>query len=182
MARCSPAWCRRFAKIVEAGENPVFGDVVPASRQSREFRPDRFRLGGAVAPRRDHGNEYVVAALGHVAPHRRAFLVHRHRVAIHPEQVQSQIPQQVVAGPVSARIDSSQQLITGGRALFEVPPDARLELLHGIELGKIDIGDEVGGQDHAPMAVDDEWSEAVAHSVSWCVVLARALSSCAGRR
>ena len=114
-------------------------------------------LRSCVLPRRQHRQEDVVAAARHVPPAGRALLVHGHREPVGPEQVQRDVAHQLEAvAVVVARLDPAQDLRAAGRLGLEVAPDHLLQLIQAVDDGEVQLRQEVGREDHPPMAVDAE--------------------------
>src|SRR5207245_754138 len=63
------------------------------------------------------------ALAGDVAPAHRPLVVHRQRIAVHPEEVQREVAEQVVAPVVGARVDSGDDVGLGRGLLLEVTLD-----------------------------------------------------------
>jgi len=141
--------------VEQDAEDLVLGPLVPGRAERSVPRLDPGHQPGAV-PRREDRQEHVVAATGHVAPARGALVVHRHRVAVDPEQVEREIPQQLVAPAVEAALEPRHDVGLGRSLLLEVAPDDRRELLEALEDREVELREEVEGKDEAPVAVDDE--------------------------
>ena len=125
---------------------------------------DGRHLAFAVLPRGQRRNEDVVAPPGHVPPAGRPLLVHRDHVAVHPEQVQSQVAQQLVAIGVAARFGPRRDLRTGRRLGLEVAPHDGGEVIDGVDGREVRLGKEVGREDEAAVRVHDEWLHLVSIS------------------
>ena len=113
-------------------------------------------LAFAVLPGRHGRDEEVVAAPRHVAPSGRTLLVHRDHVAVHPEQVQPQITQQLVPVGVPARFGPRRDLRAGRRLDLEVAPHDGREVLDGVDGREVRFGKEVGREDEPAVRVDDK--------------------------
>ena len=116
----------------------------------------RRDLAFSVLPGRQGRQEDVVAAPGHVAPAGRPLLVHRDHVAVHPEQVQPQIAQQLVAVGVAARFRPLRYLRAGRRLDLEVAPHDGREVLDGVDGREVRFGEEVGREDEPAVRVHDK--------------------------
>jgi hypothetical protein len=84
---------------------------------------------------------------GKVAPPSWTLLVHRHRVAIAPDQIHRDVTQQLVARPISVRIDPLQNLSAGRRLGLEIAPDYRRQLPQSLKHREVQVGTEVGRED-----------------------------------
>jgi hypothetical protein len=101
----------------------------------------------------------------HVPPPGRALVVHRHREPVGPEQVQRDVAHELkAAGVVASGLDPPQDLRARGRFCLEVAADHRGELVEVVDDREVQFGQEVGREDHAVMAVDDERLHGSLHS------------------
>src|SRR4029453_167881 len=111
-------------------------------------------------PRLEDGQEDVVALPGHVAPARGTLLVHRHRLAVDPEEVQGEGAQELEAPAVGPGLDTRDDVRLVGRLFLEIALDHRRELIEGLEHREVELGEEALGEDDPAVAVDDEWLHA----------------------
>ena len=146
------------AKHVEEHSEQLVLDLGrPRGRQPPVARLDRCDLAFAVLPGRQRREEDVVAAPGDVAPPGRPLLVHRDDVAVHPEQVQPEIAQQLVPVGVPARFRPRRDLRAGRRLDFEVAPHDGREVLGRLSMDeKSGSGKKVGREDEPAVRVHDK--------------------------
>ena len=130
-------------------ERPRRGQVPVARLDGRD-------LAFAVLPGGEGGEEDVVAPPGHVAPPRRPLLVHRDDVAVHPEQVQPEIAQQLVPVGVPARFGPRPDLGAGRGLDLEVAPHDGREVIDGVDGREVRLGEEVGREDEPSVRVHDK--------------------------
>src|SRR6185295_9831317 len=97
----------------------------------------------------------------------RALFVHHDRESIHPEQMQSEIAQQLIPRRVRACFDAPQEIHAGRGLVIEIALDDRGELLKGLELRKIDLRKEVRWKNEPSVLIDSEWLHVGFHDV-WC--------------
>src|SRR5207245_4131793 len=90
------------------------------------------------------------------APQRGTLLVPSHRVAVHAEEVQRQVTQELVATPVVAGVDLADALVLRRRLVLEVAPNHGGELVERLEDREVELGEEAEGKHHAAVPIDDE--------------------------
>ena len=157
--------------VEEDLEDPVLDFVVPRRGKSGVLLLDRRDLALGVFPRRQNGKEHVVAVAWYVAPAGRALLVHGHREAVRPEHVQRDVTHELVPGGVPvAGLDPPQEVRAAWGLGLEIAADDRLELVEILDDGEVELGQEVGREDHAAMTVDDERLHCSLRSVSRAVM------------
>jgi hypothetical protein len=142
--------------VEEHREDALLGLGIGPAREATERVGHGGDLALGLLPRREDGQEDVVASARHVAPARRALVVHGHRVAVDPDHVQREVAHQLVAGLVVARLDALEDVGAGRRLGLEVAGDDRVELLEAVEDGEVQLGQEVRREHEPPVAVDDE--------------------------
>ena len=153
----SAAWWRLWRNMPNRlAEDAVLGLGVPGRGKLGPRLLDGRDLALAWLPGRQQRQEDVIPMARKVAPSRRALLVHRHRVAVAPDQVHREVAQQRGAGVIRARLDSFEDLGAGRRLGLEVALDHRFELLQRLEDREVQVRAEVGGEDQPAVAVDDE--------------------------
>ena len=139
-------------------EDPVLDGPVPGGRQRGEGLLHRRHLALRVLPRDQHGQEDVLAVARHVPPPGGPLLVHRHREAVGPEQVQRDVAHELILGRVVASgLDPLEDLGATRRLRLEVAADHRCELIEVVDDGEVQHRLEVGRKNDAAMTVDDEW-------------------------
>ena len=146
--------------VAEHVEQHVEQLVLDLGRPRRGQLPvagfDGGHLAIAVLPGRQRRDEEVVTAPRHVAPPGRPLLVHRDHVAVHPEQVQPEVAQQLVAVGVPARLGPRGDLRAGRRLDLEVTPHDGGEVLDGVDGREVRFGKEVGRKNEPAVGVHDE--------------------------
>ena len=144
-------------KEVEQHREEVILDVDrPFGRQRPVAVLDRGNLLLAIYPGGQRRQEDVLAGAGHVAPPGGPLLIHRHRVAVHPEQVHAEIPQKLVSVCVLTGRGPRGDLRAGWRLDLEVAANDSAQLLHRIERREIRLWKEVGREDELPGLADDK--------------------------
>ena len=151
---------RVVALVAEYAEQPaedaVLGLGVPGRGKLGPRLLDGRHLALGLAPGRQQRQEDVIPMARQVAPSRRALLVHRHRVAVAPDQVHREVAQQRGAGVIHTRLDAFEDLGAGRRLGLEVALHHRFKLLQRLEDREVQVRAEVGGEDQPAVAVDDE--------------------------
>jgi hypothetical protein len=98
--------------VEERAEDVVLGGGVPRRRKGVIPGPeDVDEAVGAGGP--DHGEEDVVAVARDVSPAGRALLVHRDRVAVHPAEVEREVPEELVSCRVAAGVEPADDEALG---------------------------------------------------------------------
>jgi len=139
--------------VEEDLEDAVLHFGVPLRRKTRIGIQHRGHLRFAILPRRQDGNEDVVAATRYVRPPGGLDIVHGHFETIGPEQVQGHIPHQFVLALIGAGLDALEDVGARRRFGIEVPPHDGVELLKAFEGGKVEIGKTIGRKDNLAMLV-----------------------------
>ena len=143
-------------EVEEQVEDRLLGGGVPGGRQALPRALDGGHLRLAVLPRREHREEDVGAPPGQVPPPGGPLVEHRHRVAVDPEEVLSEIAQEAEPVGVGVGLHLLADVGAGGRLRLEVPADHGRELVERVHDGEIELSEHVRRENQPAMLVDHE--------------------------
>ena len=167
IAGSSVAWCSRCRNTSNSRSNTRCSASASHVGGQLVVGPlDRLHLPRAVLPGRQDREEDVVAVLRQVAPAGGPLLVHRRRVAVDPEEVLPDVPQQLEPTPVGPGLDPTEDVGPGGGLRLEVPLDHRGQVLEGVEHREIELSEDVRREHQPAVTVHHERLHAPPRRVS----------------